>query len=129
MTRQQQDLARALDHISQLEDDETLRKTYGSLCHGFPILIRTNGLCQTLAFCFEKKSGDDVRARAYQRLWSHIAATLGHQNEATLLNHVRQVSNAEYLFYTRRLMEAWVYYKRFAVSLLGVTAGEQDVQP
>ena len=126
MTRQQRDLTAALENVSQLVgDDKETRRIYGGLCHSFPILIRTNGLCQTLAFVHEKKSGGDNRARAYQRLWAHVADTIG-QNEETLLNHVRSVPTTRYLHDTRRLLDAWVYYKRFAAAILGVKPGEGE---
>lgn len=126
MNRQQQDLDRALKHVQEVitESKET-RDIYGGLCHTFPVLVRTNGLCQTLAFYHEKKSSDGDRGKAYQRIWRHIAETLGKQPD-DLLNDVRRMSSVEYLRASRRLAEAWVYYKRFAVSILGVKPGEQD---
>jgi CRISPR-associated protein Cmr5 len=126
MNRQQQDLDRAIKHVQQVtaEPKETC-DIYGGLCHTFPVLVCTNGLCQTLAFFHEKKSGGDGRAKAYQHMWQHIAETLGKQPD-TLLNDVRAMNSVEYLRASRRLVEAWVYYKRFAVSILGVKAGEGD---
>jgi CRISPR-associated protein Cmr5 len=123
MNRQQQDLDRALKHVQEVSKEA--REIYGGLCHTFPVLVCTNGLCQTLAFFHEKKSGGDGRAKAYQHMWQHIAETLGKQPD-TLLNDVRAMNSVEYLRASRRLVEAWVYYKRFAVSILGVKAGEGD---
>ncbi len=126
MNRQQQDLDRALKHVQEvITESKEAREIYGGLCHTFPVLVRTNGLCQTLAFFHEKKSGGDGRAKAYQHMWQHIAETLGKQPD-TLLNDVRAMNSVEYLRASRRLVEAWVYYKRFAVSILGVTPGDQD---
>lgn len=137
LTRQQRDLTRAFDHISTLhaeEQDKKVRDLYGSLCHGFPILVRTNGLCQTLAFFDDKRragkeqrqaDADNHRRIAYNAIWAHIADVLGVKDEAKLLDHVRKAPVAEYLRDTHRIMEAWVYYKRFAASILGVTADKE----
>lgn len=122
--RQQRDLARAFDHVKPVaQEEEKVRKIYGSLCHAFPVLVRTNGLCQTLAFFHEKKSAENERGKAYQHFWRHVAETLGERDE-TLLDRVRRMSSVEYMRASRRLVEAWLFYKRFAVSVLGVQAGE-----
>ncbi len=124
MNRQQKSLDQALKHVEQVTGkSKDTRDIYGGLCHAFPVLIRTNGLCQTLAFFHEKRSADKDRGEAYQLFWRHVAETLG-EREDTLLDRVRRMSSVEYLRASRRLVEAWVFYKRFAVSLLGVQPGE-----
>ena len=92
---------------------------YGGLCHKLPILILTNGLCQTLAFVESKANGDSARARAYRTLRSHIAATLS-KPEVGLLPYVQRATVGEYIRATRNLIAAWAYYKRFAESILNV---------
>ena len=128
MTRQQAHLGAALDRVSELlqpgVSDKT-RKAYGGLCHGFPVLVRTNGLCQALAFVHQKKSGTDDLAAAHGHLWRHVAGVLSVQNADDLLQHIRRQPSDRYLHETRLLLEAWIYYKRFAVSLLGVQPGEE----
>lgn len=125
MTRKQEDLTRALDHIGAMaSESEATRTIYGSLCHALPALIRTSGLCEALAFVHEKAAGGGDRGAAHARMWEHVAATLGvppHQ----LLEHVRTRPSLAYLRDTVRVLEASVYYKRFAVSLLGVEPGEE----
>lgn len=126
MMRQQRYMQQAIQNVQGMcsERKET-RDIYGGLCHTLPILLRTNGLCQTLAFIESKRcsAGDKSRAAAYQALKSHIATTLGVLEE-TLLDRVRDAPIGTYLRETSLLLDAWVYYKRFAVSILGVTAGE-----
>jgi len=126
MNRQQEDLERALTHVQHMVDTpRETREIYGGLCHTFPVLVRTNGLCQTLAFFHEKKSAEGARGTAYQHIWRHIAETLGRQPD-TLLNDVQKMNSIEYLRASRRLVEAWVYYKRFAISILDVKPGTTD---
>ncbi|MBI3977283.1 MAG: type III-B CRISPR module-associated protein Cmr5 [Chloroflexi bacterium] len=123
MTRQQQYLLAAMQHIELMtQSDRAVKDIYGGLCHTLPVLIRTNGLCQTLAFVEEKASGNGERARAYQALRTHVAATIGIE-PSQLLDRIRSADLGDYLRYTRTLLEAWVYYKRLAVSILEVEAG------
>ncbi|MCP4128403.1 MAG: type III-B CRISPR module-associated protein Cmr5, partial [Gammaproteobacteria bacterium] len=51
-TRAQTDSRLAYDQISQLRErvDDEKQKTYGSLCHQFPMLVLRSGLCQAVAF-------------------------------------------------------------------------------
>lgn len=125
MTRQQRYLSEALKRVQSMAGKGDSAKIYGGLCHTFPILLLTNGLCQTLAFIEDKAAGKPPRADAYRALHSHIAATLD-VTEQRLLPEVKDANLAEYLRSTRTLLDAWVYYKRFAVSILGVNSADQE---
>ena len=130
MTRQQRFMSRALADVAALDEDARARpaakRIYGGLCHTTPVLVRTNGLCQTIAFIEEKAASTNPhRKRAYQTLRRHIAGTLG-VAEDRLLPTIRDAPLGDYVRYTRTLLEAWVYYKRFAVSILDVQPGEGD---
>ncbi len=131
MTRRQRYLGQALDHIREMEAlqgerADTTRTIYGGLCHTLPILVRTNGLSQTIAFIQEKSgSADEARRDAYHALQGHIAQTLGVDTADQLLAAVHEATLTEYQRQTRTLLEAWVYYKRFATSFLGVLPGDQ----
>ncbi len=134
MTRQQEHLARAFRHVEQLQGDDQREtaKIYGGLCHNLPVLLRTNGLCQTLAFIEEKATVPDgkqptPRHLAYRSLRDHISETLAVPS-GQLLEQVRADPLDAYMRRTRTLLEAWVYYKRFAVSVLNVQAGEGEVE-
>ena len=122
MTRQQRYLSDALKRIQSMDRTRASAKIYGGLCHTFPILLRTNGLCQTLAFVEDKASGSGDRAAAYKLLRAHAAATLD-LTDGELIRRISKAGAEEYLRYTRILLDAWVYYKRFAVSILGVESG------
>lgn len=128
LTRSQKAMGRALDDVGAMtgQHSDTTKKTYGGLCHAFPILVRQNGLGQALAFIEVKAtSGNDQdRKAAYAVLQRHIAGMLGVAVPEQLLNHVRNVDARQYLHETRVLLDAWIYYKRFATSLLNVTSAE-----
>ena len=123
-TRRQRFMKQALDRVGAVKG-QSYQKIYGGLCHKIPVLVRTNGLCQTLAFVADKASGSGDRARAYQRLRVHIAEILATPVES-LMDTVSQASVPRYVQYTRTLLDAWVYYKRFAVSILNVDAAQAD---
>lgn len=126
MTRSQRYLILAEDLVTQVAtahpEGSEERKIYGGLCHNFPILVRTGGLCQALAFSASKAGGDTPRKRAHQFLLDHVAAILEVQN-GDPLTAVRRAPTARYMRDTRQVLQAWIYFKRFAVSILKVDDG------
>lgn len=126
-TRAQRDLKLAYECVAKLEHEgEELRKIYGGLCHSFPVLVRTAGLCQALAFSKSKAVGEGDRAKAHDYLLKHVAEILS-VNDA--LKTVRDDAKAlEYMHHTRRVLESFVYFKRFAVSVLKVKGGDDDAR-
>lgn len=140
MTRSQEYLGRALGHVQEVSTRrKEVRDIYGGLCHKLPILVRTNGLCQTLAFVQEKATGWDDAGRpetdrdrpiAYHYLRTHVADVLGITDTddmaapLQLLPSVRQASLDDYLHHTRTILRAWVYNKRLAASILKVEAAD-----
>lgn len=112
-TRNQEYAAQIFKQVEQVGEDE--RKKYGSLAHRLPVLIRTAGLSQALAFV------DARGGAAGKKLLAHIAAVV---NEEELLARNRTAELAEYMRLTRNVLAALAWYKRFAQSVLGVEAGE-----
>lgn len=43
-----------------------------------------------------------------------------------LLKAILNADALPYMLYTRRVLQAWVYFKRFAVSVLGVKSGGDE---
>lgn len=133
-TRQQRYLTMALDHVGDVKKqtgkDETHR-IYGGLCHSFPVLVRACGLCQALAFVEEKAGRENSRGKAYLFLREHVAAQLGLKEPARLLEVVggKETTTAAYMRHTRTVLAAWVYYKRFAVSILAVESASNGEDP
>jgi CRISPR-associated protein Cmr5 len=127
MTREQQLLQQALTDTQAVKKEEKEKATriYGGLCHSFPVLVRSAGLCQALAFAESKKtSGEKPRQRAYTRLLAHAQAVLSMTGllaeGETALDAVRKYELDKYALATRLYLQASVFYKRFAVSVLGV---------
>ncbi|MCX7803357.1 MAG: type III-B CRISPR module-associated protein Cmr5 [Meiothermus ruber] len=124
VTRAQQDMKKALELVQSLErEKDEVKNIYGGLCHSFPVLVRQNGLCQALAFSAHKAAGEGDRARAHQKLLEHVAEILGVNNA---LEAAQNTDAIAYMHHTRRVLSAWVYFKRFAASVLGVHTGGRD---
>lgn len=114
-TRSQCYAAQIFVQVSRVGEEE--RKKYGSLAHRLPVLIRSAGLAQALAF---------VRAKggpAGERLLADLAAAVG---QADLERRSRCADLLEYMRLTRDVLAALVWYKRFAQSVLGVEPGADE---
>lgn len=122
-TKAQRDLRLAAELVRELKPGSETAKIYGGLCHQFPVMVRTVGLGQALAFSAAKAAGDGERARAHQKLLEHVGKLL--EIQSGVLERVQNASAAEYMHMTRRVLSAWVYFKRFAVSVLKVEAADK----
>lgn len=131
MTRSQQYLLDAIDRIGAVKalNDKELSRAYGGLCHKIPMLVLNDGLVQTVAWIDEKArepidQNVSILGLAYGLQREHISALFGVQHAAgapsPLVEAVRDASNTGYMRYTMTLLDASVYYKRFAASILGV---------
>jgi len=128
-TRAQKDLelaARLVEEVAAKSAE--VKQIYGGLCHSFPVLVRTSGLCQAVAFSEDKaaatESKESERNKAHQLLLCHVAELINTQSD-NLLSTIREADAIQYMFYTRRILSAWIYFKRFAVSILKVKSAQE----
>jgi len=136
VTRQQALMSQAITAVQGVKDAHPsgdVRKIYGGFCHTFPVLVRSCGLCQAMAFVEAKAADKGERGIAYQTLRKHVYEILrdGHlcgkaQNAVQLSAELTTLPTERYALATRLLLNAWVYYKRFAESILDVKSGEQE---
>ena len=136
-TRAQQDMALAARHMKGVQGKpKEAQQIYGGLCHQFPVMVRTVGLAQTLAFHLSKVKADGpdtvkkARETAHRLLLEHVAEVL--KLNAEPLQCVTAVQDADvstYMHHTRRVLTAWIYYKRFAVSLLDIQSAQSAEGP
>lgn len=132
MTRQQQMLSKAIEHVTQVQDrGKGVADIYGGLCHKFPVMIRTCGLCQAAAFVEAKQaSNDSNRSRAHKLIECHAVEMLQMlgviaRDNQRLSAAVCGMDTAKYVLATRLITRAWIYYKRLAESVLGVKSGQE----
>jgi len=115
------------DHVfRQMEEikgkPETYKKSYGSMAHKLPVLIRTAGLAQALEFV--RSRGKDE----HRKLLEHLEETVlpNRAQGESLLKRSREAKLGEYMRLTRDCLAALLWYKRFAESVLGVKAGDDQ---
>lgn len=116
-TRSQQLAQTIFEQVSEIEQKgDAYRKKYGSMAHKLPVLIRTAGLTQALAFV-EARGADEHR-----KLLEHLAAVIGAGTREQLLDRSRTLSLTTYRRLTQDALTALLWYKRFAQSVLHVDA-------
>jgi CRISPR-associated protein Cmr5 len=91
---------------------------YKSMAEKLPALIRTAGLAQALAVVEAKA----LKEPAWGDLLDHLATTVGYADKKALSAASRspQSTLGAYARLTTRVLEALLWYKRFAQSLLSV---------
>jgi CRISPR-associated protein Cmr5 len=99
------------------------RSQYGSMAHKLPILIRTAGLAEALAFV--ESRGKD----AHKSLLDDLAVVISENSRVNLLKNSREYGLQDYVYLTRRTMLALKWFKRFAQSVLEVDATAEGNEP
>lgn len=102
------------------QENDAKRKQYGSMAHKLPVLIRTAGLAQALAFV-EARHSDDAPQRL---LLEHLETVMGTPNLAEKSRDTDSLGG--YMYLTQECLAALLWYKRFAQSVLGVDASETN---
>jgi CRISPR-associated protein Cmr5 len=105
---------------NRLHNNDTFRNRYGALAHRMPMLIRSAGLAQALAFI-------DARGKEEgEALLNDIAfAALGRADRHLLLQQSREAQLLEYMHLTQQTLDALLWFKRFAQTILNVEAGAE----
>jgi CRISPR-associated protein Cmr5 len=127
MTTLQQNLAKqAYSHVSAVKsehkDNKTFQQKYGTMALKLPILIRTAGLAQALAFVQARGS------EAQNLLLEHLAVAAGIQGGDELARQSREEELDAYIYLTNLVLAALVWYKRFSESVLKVSAADADAE-
>jgi CRISPR-associated protein Cmr5 len=117
-TRDQKYAVDVYKRVSQVEEKN--RNSYGSMAHKLPILIRTAGLVQALAFV-ESKAKNNT---ALKQLLNDLSETV--DKPGILTEAARTAPLSEYMLLTQQTMAALLWYKRFAQSVLGIQAGDEE---
>jgi CRISPR-associated protein Cmr5 len=119
LTRSQRHAAKAFEQVNGLgQAQKDQRDRYGSMALRLPALIRTAGLSQALAFVASKEKPGD-------QLLCHLATLLGEPDSSSLLWRSRNATLPDYMHLTSEVLEASIWYGRFARSILGVEPGEE----
>lgn len=118
-TVDQQRAAKIFEQVGAVAEGS--RQKYGSMSHKLPVLVRTAGLVQALAF---------VEARGekpHHQLLDDLAEAIGIEGgRSALLKQSREAALDEYMYLTQQVLQALLWYKRFAQSVLDVQTTESD---
>ncbi len=119
-TRDQEYAADVYKKVSEVKKNvkEAERNRYGGMAHQLPILIRSAGLVQALAFLESRDT------EGHRLLLNDLAATVG--RPGTLLKSAREAGIGEYMYLTRQVLAALLWYKRFAQSVLDIKASDAE---
>lgn len=135
MQTRDQKLALAVYNRVQSFDKPTLsdaqRKQYGSMAHKLPILIRTAGLSQALAFIEARHRQQKPEAPLPPQLHllrdlEHVLRENGMLSGTNLFATARIADLGEYMRLTQHTLAALLWFKRYAQSVLGVEQGEYE---
>lgn len=99
------------------------RKKYATMAHKLPILIRSAGLVQALGFVQARGSNPQTL------LLDHVAKAIQVHNISdgdALVEASRNAELEQYIFLTKRVMMALLWYKRFVESEFGIS--QRDVK-
>ena len=129
-SRDQQNAAQVFNQVKKLlECERKEQKQYGSIAHKLPVLIRSAGLAQALAFvAATAKRGKDAEKTKWTpqlQLLDDLAQMLKLENAEELLTQSRSVSLDEYMFLTQTALAALLWYKRYAQSVLDVEPSDE----
>jgi len=108
------------------EAKEKERKAYGSLAHKLPVLIRTAGLAQSLAFVYARNKESTPQRRLLADLELVLQESGALAPGTTLVERSRSAEFEEYVRLTEGVLEALLWFKRFAQSELKVDSGADD---
>jgi CRISPR-associated protein Cmr5 len=108
------------------EAEERYRKAYGSLAHKLPVLIRSGGLAQSLAFVQARNRDDTPQRKLLADLETVLQNTGVLAARKHLVDHTRTASFEEYMRLTEGALEALLWFKRFVQSELKVEATDES---
>jgi CRISPR-associated protein Cmr5 len=99
-------------------------KKYGTWAHKLPVLIRSAGLAQALAFVVSKTK-ENTPERTMLNDFANVVSS-PHQTLEAFTSHVRTANLQEYMRLTRLSLEVCVWFKRFTESKLNVSSTSED---
>ena len=108
----------------QQNKDKAYQAKYRTMSKKLPVLIRTTGLSQALAFVLAR--GKD-ESEAWTRLLNDIADTLKYENVQKLAKQSREADMHNYIFLTHQMLSALLWYKRFAETMLSDDSPKKEI--
>lgn len=121
-TRSQHDMALAAKRVAEVRDEKWASE-YKGVCNSFPVMVMTCGLCQAVAFVSAKAKSStstaDMKASYLERAHGRVLKDLSKILECSP-EEIAAGDTVEYMRRTKRVLAAWIYFKRFAQAMLNV---------
>ncbi len=111
---------------------DSLKKEYKSTAKKLPVLVKTNGLGQTLAFLKSKGAAEGKPKNAHDKLYEHISSWLQTKDAKRLVEEgelVEQVINLESHVYRQVTVETLAllnWMRRFVDGLMKDVKGAEN---
>lgn len=129
LTREQKRGQKAFDHAQTINGEKEQEKAdYGRYAHKLPILIRTAGLAQAIAYTEAKgkSKGGALKLLDHLAEQARESGLLSGGNGRAALSEASKSANlTAYRMLTHEIQACLVWYKRFAVSVLDVKPGQE----
>jgi CRISPR-associated protein Cmr5 len=134
-TRDQEYASKIYEQVKTIaRKDRAIANSYGSMAHKLPILIHTAGLMQALAFvdARPKEKGKQTGPELLLEDLSKVVLKDDSPTREKLLQYARGVQDGrqgslqDYIYLTRQVLAALLWYKRYAQSILGVEPGQNE---
>lgn len=118
LTREQKYASYIFPQIQSVNTkDIEFKKKYRTMAQKLPMLIRTAGLAQALAFLEAKVDSEPAWKCLCDHLTSTVTACVGIDD---LLQKSRQAPLQDYTYVTQQVLQALLWYKRLAESELDI---------
>lgn len=114
MQSTQQQYAEVAYNAISRESQNADKEQYGQLCHRFPSLVLTNGL--RLAVTFFEAKGKENKDSPYIRYLNDLEKAIKLDSWKQAL----EAQNSDYLYRSRQVLSASVWFKRYAEAILKV---------
>jgi CRISPR-associated protein Cmr5 len=112
-TRSQRFAASAYENVKSITSS-AYKDKYLAITRNLPVLIRTAGLAQALAFI----PSEAEQKKMHETLIKHLSATVNSGKNVSEACRDNDLSLQQYMRLTRDTLDALVWYKRFAESLI-----------
>jgi CRISPR-associated protein Cmr5 len=126
-TRDQKYARDAFTRVTAIKGQKAEASRYGVMAHKLPMLIHTSGLIQALTFVDARHQEGSGPSRLIEDLSKTI---LGEDStRERLLREARGEGSSNlkaYIYLSRQVLAALLWYKRYAQSILGVEAGQDE---
>ncbi|MFD3164297.1 type III-B CRISPR module-associated protein Cmr5 [Herpetosiphon sp. NSE202] len=101
------------------------QKRYGVIAHKLPILIRTAGLAQALVFISSRSKKKELgKDDEFSLFLTHLTKTIN-IDTSDIVEYAIKVDLSKYMYITQQILDALLWYKRFAQSVLGIEPTDQ----